>query len=349
MRTLSLGTDRKLFEEGSAVRMRQHAYAESLGELHIIVGSCRNEADIHEGNLHIYSTHSVSRFLYWFGMIRLGLRIPQPDVVTVQDPFETGFAGLVLSWKMNVPLHVQVHTDPFASEFASSFLNRVRQICARYVLRRATRVRVVSERVKESLSRITDVPVTVLPLFVALEKFEQVPRTKHPRFKISFLCIGRFEKEKRFDRAIDVLVALRKNGHDAGLTLVGSGMEEQYLRTYAREKGVEAQCVFRAWTDDIRSYLAEADALLVTSEYEGYGLVIVEALAAGVPVLSRDVGIAQEAGALVIRGDFTQGVLSWALHGPRMGNLALTLIRSFDEYVDAWANDVRTCVTRKND
>ena len=259
MRILSLGTDRKTFEEGSAVRIRQHAYAEALGELHIIVGSCGREQEVHEGNLHVYSTHSLSRFLYGLGIIRRGLRVPQPDVITVQDPFETGIAGLFLSWRLGVPLHVQVHTDPFAPEFARSLLNRVRRMCAKFVLTRASRVRVVSERVKESVGEVTRAPITVLPLFVDIQKFENVPRTKHPRFKIAFLCVGRFEKEKRFDRALEALALVRGKGHDAGLTLVGAGSEEESLRSLAREKGIESWCVFTKWQDDIRPFLSEAD------------------------------------------------------------------------------------------
>jgi glycosyltransferase involved in cell wall biosynthesis len=221
----------------------------------------------------------------------------------------------------------------------------MRQMLARIVLRRATRVRVVGERVRESLSRITRAPITVLPIFTDLSRYENLPRTKHPRFKIALLCIGRFEKEKRFDRAIDALAVVRKHGHDAGLTLVGSGSGEDMLRNYAREQGVETHCVFAKWTDDIRPHLSEADALLVTSEYEGYGMVIVEALAGGVPVIARDVGVAREAGALVVQGDFAHGVLSWVEKGSRTGTLSLQLPRSFDEYVVAWVNDVTACVT----
>lgn len=349
MIVLSLGTDRKLFEETSEVRSRQHAYADICGEIHILVGSTGKEVDVHEGNLHVYSTHSYSRFFYVFGMMRRMKQVPRPDVITVQDPFETGLAGLYLSWKYNVPLHVQVHTDPCAPEFARTLLNRVRRFVSRFVLRHAMRIRVVSERVKDSVGALTSVPITVLPIYTDLSQFEGLIRTKHPRFKIAFLCVGRFEHEKRFDRALDALSVVRKNGHDAGLTLMGAGSEEESLRAYAEKKGVAAHSVFAKWATDIRPHLREADALLVPSEYEGYGMVIVEALAAGVPVIARDVGVAREAGALVVQGDFSHGVLSWVEKGSRMGELALALPRSFDEYVATWANDVIACVGHKKE
>jgi putative flippase GtrA len=53
------------------------------------------------------------------------------------------------------------------------------------------------------------------------------------------------------------------------------------------------------WCDDPASYYKTADCFLITSDYEGYGMTIVEALAAGCPVVSTDVGIAKEAGASI--------------------------------------------------
>ncbi len=337
----SLGTDRKLFDEVTPVRVRQQAYAKMLGELHVVVGSYGREQESHEGVLHVYSTHSVSRYTYWWGMIHTARRLPLPAVITVQDPFETGLAGLFLSWKLEVPLHVQVHTDPFAKEFKrSSLLNRLRAIVARFVLARASGVRVVSEKVSESVQKKTRAPITVLPIYIDTEKFEQLPRIKHSRFKIAFLCVGRLEQEKRFEKAIDALTLVRSENHDAGLTIVGSGSEEKKLREYVASKKMDAYVIFAGWRDDVSEYLSQADVLLVPSDYEGYGMVIVEALAAGVPVIARDVGVAREAGALIAGKDFSESVLAWVEKGARQGTLALVLPKTFDEYVSQWVRNI---------
>jgi glycosyltransferase involved in cell wall biosynthesis len=72
---------------------------------------------------------------------------------------------------------------------------------------------------------------------------------------------------------------------------------------------------------------------LVTSAYEGYGMVIVEALSAGVPVLSTDVGIAREAGAVIAQGNYADALISW-LAGPRVrGVLKVGSYKDEREYV----------------
>ena len=174
-------------------------------------------------------------------------------------------------------------------------------------------------------------------------KYADLARAKHPRFKISLLTIARLEKEKRIDRAIDALKAVREAGHDAGLTIVGSGSIEGVLRAKVRDLGLERYVEFVGWQDDLKAYFSTADLLLVTSDYEGYGMIIIESLAAGVPVLSTDVGIAREAGAMVVTAEeFSKSLLKWIAGGPRKGELQMSYpYADFDSYVRAWCEDIR--------
>jgi glycosyltransferase involved in cell wall biosynthesis len=58
--------------------------------------------------------------------------------------------------------------------------------------------------------------------------------------------------------------------------------------------------LFEGWKTDTVSYYKGSDALLVTSWYEGYGMVFKEAEAAGLKIVSTDVGIAKEIGARIV-------------------------------------------------
>lgn len=352
MRILSIGTDRKLLEEGSVVRLRQGAYAEELGALDCVIFSGPEAQEIVEGPLRIMPTRSPSRAWYGWDALRIARSLPRPDVLTAQDPFETGLAGWLIARVLGVPFHVQLHTDPWAPGFARhSFRNRVRRFIAPFILRRAVGVRVVSEGIAEKAeAHGVRAPITVLPIFTDMARLEDLPRTKHPRWKIALLFVGRLEKEKGVDRALDALAHARASGHDVGLTIVGSGSEEHDLRNQAQILELAGAVSFVGWQDDITPYLSEADLVLVPSRYEGYGLVIVEALTAGVPVLASDVGIAREAGAIVVPPkEFTQSLMQWLKAGPRHGELApsfeANLPRSFEAYVTAYADDIRACAS----
>jgi glycosyltransferase involved in cell wall biosynthesis len=346
MNVLLIGTDRSLLTLQSASARRHAAYADEFNEFDIIVFA-KGEERRREIATHarVHPTGSHSRLTYGLDALRIARGLPRPDVVSAQDPFETGLAAWIIAALLNAPLHVQVHTDFLSPAFVrGSLLNRVRRLIAGFVLHRAARIRVVSLRIQEAMEERyrLKAPISVLPIFVDTARYASLARTKHPRFKIALLAVGRLEKEKHFELAIDALKAARQAGHDAGLTIVGSGSEEEHLREQARTAGLERFVGFTGWQDDLTAYFSAADLLLVTSEYEGYGMALVEALAAGIPVLSTDVGIAREAGAIVAEPEhFGAALIEWIERGPRAAALQSYPYASEEEYTRAWSADIK--------
>lgn len=102
----------------------------------------------------------------------------------------------------------------------------------------------------------------------------------------AIVCIGRLAPQKRFDLAIAAFALLPDRS--ATLALVGDGPEGPALAAQAARLGVADRVRFAGHVADVAGELARADLLLSTSAYEGYPAVLVEALAAGVPVVATD-------------------------------------------------------------
>jgi glycosyltransferase involved in cell wall biosynthesis len=295
----------------------------------------------------VHPTDSRAWPLYMWDCIRIARTLKKPDLVSTQDPFEVGFVGWIISRIHHVPLYVQIHTDFSAPGYArGSIVRHGRQILSRFVFARAARVRVVLARTAESLKRRgLKVPVSILPVYVDIQRYASIVRKKHSRFKIALLVVSRLEKEKCVDCVIRALAAARAAGHEASLTIVGDGSLRTELESYARAKEVDHFVEFEGWKDDVTPYLATASLVLVPSDYEGYGMTIVEALAAGVPVLSTDVGIAREAGAIITSPqDFSHAVIRWIERGCRKAVLKGYPYKDFDEYCDKVVADMRACI-----
>jgi len=350
MRVLMFSTDRNETNAESAVTKRQRAYAERLGHIDDIVLCGSDNVRLDTGTFVALPTNSTTRLMRLFDALKIAKTLQKPDVVTVQDPFETGFVGWLVARKCKVPLHVQIHTDFLSPEYATlSFLNRVRVWIAGFVLRRASRVRVVSERIGESVAKkyALRAPVSVLPVFVDIAKFSHIPRLKHPRFKISLLVLSRLEPEKNIPLAIRALREARASGHDAGLTIAGDGTQRSILASLARSLGLERFVEF-VGRQDAAVALQTADILLFPSRYDGYGMAVVEALAAGVPVLATDVGVARESGSMVASpAQFAKTLLQWISSGPRTGELKNYPYKDFDEYVQKYCDDIAACARRQ--
>jgi glycosyltransferase involved in cell wall biosynthesis len=340
-------------QKGSAAFLRQEAYAAGFGNLDIISFSIASDGfkELHSEGLTVIPTNSSSKWLYGLNAREIAKTLPRPDVVTTQDPFETGLAALNIAKKFGVPLHVQIHTDFLSPAYSNeSFVNSLRVRIAKRVLPKAARVRVVSKRIAWSLLeekiRLRANP-TVLPIYPDLDRirtFTPQPglKAKFLRYKKRLLVVSRLEKEKNVSLAIEAFARLGKD--DVCLIVVGDGSELSELEHLANRLGV-AERIFFEKGAEAAPYFSLADVLLVTSRYEGYGLVIIEALGMGKPVISTDVGVAKEAGAIIAdEGTFAAALANWFQNGPFEGHLYHHPYASFEEYVRAYCDDIKACL-----
>ena len=347
MIVLAIGSDRSIFVPNSASAVRQIAYGAQFDELHIIVFSKATQLDQFAlaPNVHIYPTASRHRLLYGFHALRIAAQITKPDIVTVQDPFESGLVGWMIARTRGAALHVQVHTDLCASEFRGLLLNRLRLLIARFICARADRIRVVSNNIKAGIEKkyAPRAPISVLPIFVDITKFRSahagILAGRFQSFNTKLLVVARLEKEKNVMLALKSFAAVAPA--DACLIILGDGREKKRLEDHATMLGVASRVFFEGTTDPL-PYYALADLILVPSQFEGYGLVIIEALAAGKPVIATDVGIAREAGAIVTdSAHFAESLTQWFENGSRIGQLQNYPYRSFEEYVESYAADIK--------
>lgn len=111
-----------------------------------------------------------------------------------------------------------------------------------------------------------------------------LPRTG-PADPPLILAIGRLEPQKNLALALDAFATLLRR-RPARLVILGEGAERARLEAHARRLGIAEHVDMPGYVDDIPRRLAAASALLLSSRYEGYPAVVVEALAADVPVVA---------------------------------------------------------------
>ena len=308
MHVLTIGTDRKMFEEGSAVAQRTIKYAQKAGSFSVVVFSLQSHNLTQKKispEVTLYPTNSSNRFMYLIDAIRIakGVVIKEKfvrgdSVISCQDPFECGFVGWRVARHFRLPLHLQVHTDFLSPYFKTSLLQRLRVLCARFLLPKAQAVRVVSLRIAESIQKAgirLKKTANVLPIRIAVSDTE-VKKIENffPQFNFKILLASRLEKEKRITDAIDAFKNIHTQFPQAGLLIAGSGSQESLLQKNVQNSGLTDHVVFLGWVDGLSSYIASADVFLSTSEYEGYGMSVVEAGLCGTPVVSTHVGVAGE-------------------------------------------------------
>lgn len=308
MNLLVINLDKGIFSPGSRSLERLKEYSQLVDKIFVIVWTKKKEQPIIVGDkLFIYPTNSCCRLFYYFDSFGLAKKIlaqHKIDLIFTQDPFETGLAGWLITKKNKIKLQLQIHTDFLSPYFwRQSLANKFRVWLGKFLIQRANGFRVVSERIKKSIiSKYRNIEISrifVLPIFVDIEKIKSAPikinlKQKYPQFDFIILMASRLSREKNIGLAIEAMAEIIKSYPKTGLVIVGSGPEKENLKLKTYNLKLETNVVFEPWTDDLASYYKSADLFLLTSNYEGWGMAIIEAMATGCPVVMTDVGCAGE-------------------------------------------------------
>ncbi len=309
IKALFISNDPTIFQSGSEARARMREYAKTIGELHIVSSAPFGTSPTSDGPLFLYPVTAWRIFRIRALAHRAHAIIVEKgiEVVSAQDPFEHGLVALRATRGTQAKLHIQVHTDFLSPWFVRSgnwrsptvrmpLLNRFRRRMADKVLPKADGIRVVSERVKESLiarygTRIKD--PSVIPITVDIRVPEAVRLPNHP-FTFSLIAVGRLEREKRIKDILAALKLVVAHYQMVGLFIVGEGRERGRLERMTRRLGLEKHVVFLGHRPDARGLMRSAHVFIQASAYEGYGRTLIEAALAKVPIVTTDVGIVGE-------------------------------------------------------
>lgn len=107
---------------------------------------------------------------------------------------------------------------------------------------------------------------------------------KHRAF--TFINVGSLKEVKRQDRIIETAALLKSCGYDAEFWLLGKGIWEERLKAQAASLGVADNVRFLGFHSNPYPYIAAADAFLMTSDSEGFPLVVAEAMCLGKAIIS---------------------------------------------------------------
>ncbi|WP_256405745.1 glycosyltransferase family 4 protein [Haloplanus ruber] len=161
--------------------------------------------------------------------------------------------------------------------------------------RSADRIIAVSDHTREQLRelyRFDEDRLVTIPPGIDTERFRPVEE-RHSAVdpdRESILVLSRLDPRKGIDTAIRGFAELDRP--DAELLIAGTGRLEASLKELAEELGVREDVRFLGFVPDeeLPSLYSSVDLFVLPSEYEGFGIVFIEAMACGTPVIGTDVG-----------------------------------------------------------
>jgi len=208
----------------------------------------------------------------------------EPDVIEAEDPYILPWAALEAGRRLQVPVVGFYHSDlpRLAGSRAGHWSNRLLNRYVQVLYRRFDRVLAPSRVMARKLRALGVDRVRYQPLGVDTERFH--PRNRDPRLRESLglkddtrllVFAGRGAREKNLPILLAAMQILGRGFH---LHLVGSHMPRRLPDNVSRTRGFLA-------ADEVARWLATADALVHAGDRETFGLVVLEAMASGTPVV----------------------------------------------------------------
>ncbi|CAB1127847.1 putative Glycosyl transferase group 1 [Candidatus Hydrogenisulfobacillus filiaventi] len=192
-----------------------------------------------------------------------------PDVAVVMSPVLAPVARLAVGRRTPVLTWMQATVRAFG--------DMVR------FLRFADGHLAIARGLEEELKQVTpEIPVHYVPLGVSQDA---APVTRAAR--TTFLYIGRLDnRQKRLDKLLRALQPFR--GQSWELRVIGDGADRAALQQLATQLGIDTHVHWEGFHPDPWTLVQAATALVLPSDWEGFGLVLVESLVRGVPVVASD-------------------------------------------------------------
>jgi glycosyltransferase involved in cell wall biosynthesis len=126
------------------------------------------------------------------------------------------------------------------------------------------------------------------PVFTEALHRKADKEVEHPWFNSDvevLLGVGRLTPQKDFATLLRTVARLRED-RDVRLIILGEGEERDQLQDLCRELGIADHVDLHGFVDNPIKYMARSDVFVLSSVWEGFGIVVVEALASGTPVVS---------------------------------------------------------------
>jgi glycosyltransferase involved in cell wall biosynthesis len=229
-----------------------------------------------------------------------------PDVIHAHAALWGGHAAMVCARELGIPYMVTEHS----SAVLTGRLNEIEQQDAAAVYDGAAAVVAVSDALAKSVDALAGRAVArVVPNAVDIGYFH-LPPSRRRTMPFTFLAVLDLARHKNVEILIRAFARLRARNPRVRLVVAGAGKNERRLRRLTQslhaQRVVQFAGALPRW--QVRQWMWDANALVLPSDAETFGVVLIEALSTGLPVIATRCGgpeeiVTPDVGTLVERND----------------------------------------------
>lgn len=212
-----------------------------------------------------------------------------PDITHVNILVRAGLQALFLKYIYNIPYVITEHWSRYMRK-NKAFRGWIHKRLTKIVVRNAQVMSVVSQKLMEGMKAagLEHPNYKLVYNYVDTDLFKP-PKENKKYEKIHFLHVSCFEdKSKNISGILNVLAQLKNKGFDFQMTMVGDGVDFDMIKDRITEKNLNdvITCTGVLAGERLAKYYQQADYQVLFSNYETFGIVVYEGLAAGLPAIT---------------------------------------------------------------
>lgn len=213
------------------------------------------------------------------------LKTHKPDIIHATDYKASVICSIT---KGSIPLIEHVHNNaPWIKKIC------INSIAFLFAGLRANKILTVSKAIENEyiFSKFLKNKIECIDNPISREKILSKVNEGFKKTKIyDICCVARITTPKKPKKFVDIIYEIKKKNKNIKCVWVGDGELKKYTIEYAKEKGVDNNIEFVGFKKNPYIYMEQAKIFLLTSEWEGFGLVAFEALTLGLPCVVSNVG-----------------------------------------------------------
>ena len=268
-------------------------------ELHLVTIGNENK-QIESDNLNVYMIKKSFPLPFSIPSLvwRLRRKIIEinPEIVHAQGsfaPYSTAAALVRNKYPTLLTVHGIVARElKFYKGFNFIFSILIQILNERFVLSKILNIIVCSPQMKVLVRKMTKSKVQVIQNGIDLEDIRNIQPHHKSIEPPSILYVGGLSKVKGIDVLLNAVPIIRKKNPNLHIYIAGSGTEEGNLKKVVKKLNLEETVKFLGFIsgDEKYSYYKSVDVCVFPSRYESFGIVLLEAMACGKPVVASNVG-----------------------------------------------------------
>ena len=280
--------------------------------------------------------NKIMSLLRFYRANMIGLRLGRKDGRGEPRPYDLIHVHILTRLGVVAWIQKLLHKTPYIiTEHWSRYLpgndfgGFIRKLATKIVVRNAKSVTVVTDNLAKAMQNhgLKNDNYVVLPNVVNLDMFHISEKKNNTLCKI--IHVSCFEdKSKNISGLLESLKIIEGKGIDFQCTLIGDGMDFDLMKAKAKELQLINKVSFTGLLEGqkLADELASGDFLVLSSNYENMPVVILEALASGLPVVSTNVGGIKE------MIDETKGILVEPRNKEALAEAIIKMIETHNEY-----------------